>query len=710
MRSKRYDVWMAPLLCLAMLAGCRTTDIPTAPPSLPAEELTLSERGNARAEAMALFSEGLIKETRNDLSGAYSNYLAALQLDADNEFLYLRIARRFLQYGQYESAADVLEEALKTWPESTQALSWLAICYQHLELIEQLEDTFKKLIAATPEDAVGYVELASLYIQQGRDSDAVNLLKKSQNKVEDKLLILQALGNIYLQKALDAEKETASKTYREEAIKIFEDIAEQYPDDMTIRYQLGDLYILDDQVEQAISVFEEIEQQIPDNLQVKKKLALSFVANGNNLRAIETLEDIAGRQSDNPRIYYYLGELYEQLGETNKAIEKFEASIYADPQEPTSYLKIALLELDANPQRAINILQDGLKTISANPALTEMLAYVYQSQEDFKNAYTYFTLTGKTIDEDEGAMASNFYFNYAVTAQQLGKKEETARLLARAMSKTPSYLEIYMQYIFQYEESQPKEFAVDVLEQVAKLRPNDPNVYIDLGSLYSYLQQYEQAIATFEKAEAIALNSDAQHELLTDAFYFWYGAACERNKQYDRAEKMFNKSLELNPENGEAYNYLAYMWADMRTNLVMAREYIDKALELKPENGAFIDTLGWIYYQEGDYSNALKEISKAAEIIKNDPVIMEHQGDIYEKLGDITTAIEKWKGSFQLDPSQEKVINKLKEHDIDIEQLQQQLKEQKKQKELEEGEMGKPTDPLPPMEEDVDILSPTNAL
>ncbi len=75
------------------------------------------------------------------------------------------------------------------------------------------------------------------------------------------------------------------------------------------------------------------------------------------------------------------------------------------------------------------------------------------------------------------------------------------------------------------------------------------------------------------------------------------------------------------------------MYAERGQNLDEAIQLIEKALEIEPENGYFIDSLGWAYYQQGRYPEALRELKRAVERAKDDPVIFEHLGDAYAKNG-----------------------------------------------------------------------------
>ena len=106
------------------------------------------------------------------------------------------------------------------------------------------------------------------------------------------------------------------------------------------------------------------------------------------------------------------------------------------------------------------------------------------------------------------------------------------------------------------------------------------------------------------------------------------------------------------------------MYAERGINLGEAVDLIQQALALDPENGYFIDSLGWAYYQQGKYSEALRELQRAADRAKEDPEIFDHLGDAYLKNGQIEEAISAWERALQVDKenrTSESVKKKLQE-------------------------------------------------
>jgi Flp pilus assembly protein TadD len=131
--------------------------------------------------------------------------------------------------------------------------------------------------------------------------------------------------------------------------------------------------------------------------------------------------------------------------------------------------------------------------------------------------------------------------------------------------------------------------------------------------------------------------------------------------RFDQAVAEFRRVIVLDPKHAEAYNYVGYMLAEKGIRLDEAQRLIQKALELEPENGYYIDSLGWAYYQQGRYSDAVRELRRAVELTrgKEDAVIYDHLGEAYLKAGDEPAALSAWEKALELDPTNESVRQKV---------------------------------------------------
>jgi tetratricopeptide (TPR) repeat protein len=89
------------------------------------------------------------------------------------------------------------------------------------------------------------------------------------------------------------------------------------------------------------------------------------------------------------------------------------------------------------------------------------------------------------------------------------------------------------------------------------------------------------------------------------------------------------------------------MLVDHKLRVEEATEMIKKALQGDPENGAYLDSLGWAYYQQGKFEEAEGLLTRAIDRIGEDPTVHDHLGDVYFKLGKIKEAITQWQASLK---------------------------------------------------------------
>jgi tetratricopeptide (TPR) repeat protein len=106
------------------------------------------------------------------------------------------------------------------------------------------------------------------------------------------------------------------------------------------------------------------------------------------------------------------------------------------------------------------------------------------------------------------------------------------------------------------------------------------------------------------------------------------------------------------------------MYAERGENLQEALALIQRAVGLDPGNGAYIDSLGWVYYQLGEYDEAIVHLRQATNLVPGDGTVLEHLGDAYLALGDHGKARDAYRRALGLNlEDREKVQTKLEEVD-----------------------------------------------
>jgi len=188
------------------------------------------------------------------------------------------------------------------------------------------------------------------------------------------------------------------------------------------------------------------------------------------------------------------------------------------------------------------------------------------------------------------------------------------------------------------------------LKNASKLEPGNIEIYKSLGAIYLQQGKLKEAEGIFKLVAGLS-PLDAQT-------HFYLGSIYYELKDYALVETELKAAIKLKPDYHEALNFLGYFYLEQDKNIDKAGLMIRKALGFDPENGAYIDSLGWFYFKKGKLKEALSHLEKAASLL-SDPVIYEHLGDVFMKLGNRDNARLNWEKSLKLDSAQERVKEKL---------------------------------------------------
>lgn len=99
-------------------------------------------------------------------------------------------------------------------------------------------------------------------------------------------------------------------------------------------------------------------------------------------------------------------------------------------------------------------------------------------------------------------------------------------------------------------------------------------------------------------------------------------------------------------------NDAGYVLADAGVELERARKAIEAAVDLQPLQGAFVDSLGWVLYQQGEYQDAAFYLERALRLSgREDPEMLYHLGATYARLGRLAEAETALRKARWADPS-----------------------------------------------------------
>ena len=160
-----------------------------------------------------------------------------------------------------------------------------------------------------------------------------------------------------------------------------------------------------------------------------------------------------------------------------------------------------------------------------------------------------------------------------------------------------------------------KAAAYEELEKAIGWFPRSPELFLQRAEWKLDDGQRAEAFADVDRILEFSATSSAseRHKWLTVHSMF-----LQNNGEFSKAVDDLKKIDELShrsgiPDRATALNGLAYAQALAKVELDEALDSVKQALELQPNSAAIIDTRGFIYHQQGQYSPALDDFNDAVK-------------------------------------------------------------------------------------------------
>ena len=127
---------------------------------------------------------------------------------------------------------------------------------------------------------------------------------------------------------------------------------------------------------------------------------------------------------------------------------------------------------------------------------------------------------------------------------------------------------------------------------------------IDLAEIIRNIRRESLSGETLKIVEEVI---PSQEKYLREGIIFY------QREDYDKALKIFEKALKLNPERAEIYYHRGLVYQAKGLWKEAAREY-KKTLELNPEDVEAHNNLGVVYYNQGRLEKAKEQFEIALSI------------------------------------------------------------------------------------------------
>ena len=506
--------------------------------------------------------------------------------------------------------------ARKAFEDRVKALSSFAAGLSS-EIRRDEQDALEKYfssIKADPGNQRLALELARKLLRRQEVDKAIEVLEEVRGAKKSTGTIDALLGVAYHQ-----DKRP------DEAIEASESAIAKSPDFILGYRTLFQVYSSRKQDAEALSILRRAAQrtEVPTIfvLEVAELLAAHLRAHPESLSSerpllLDLLQRCEKRGAKLPIVQSRLAEMYEVAGDTDKSVKFLRESAANDPSGEHRQKLLSLYLRTNQREAAIAEIDRMLREQPTNSRLYHLRGALATDAGDTAGAIRFYR---KAIQFNE--QEPRFYPDLAVAYLNAGNPDEALATLEK------------------FRQNFKPDFATEFYTALAYGRKND----------------YARAVRHYTAAEVVAKADDPGR--LTHFFYFQYGAAQERDKDYAGAEKTFRKVLEMQPEFADALNYLGYMWAERGENLAEAFEMISRAVAAEPKNPAFLDSMGWVLFMRGKYHEALPWLIRAVELTdsakETDPTLYDHLADAYAKTGDLQSARREYERALRIEDKPE---------------------------------------------------------
>jgi len=635
---------------VAMATGAAQTTSPA--PDTQASSAAASHKVDKAAAyyhyALAhMYEEQVAVYGRSDLvNKAIDEYRQAIDADPSSEYLTAALAELYARTGRIRDAVLEAQDILKRDPNNLEAHKLLGRIYLRSlgdgqnssassnSVLKLAIEQYEQIIKIEPQNVDDRLLLGRLYRLDNDLQKAEEQFKIAVKIQPDSEEAVTTLAYLY-----NEEGDTARAVQVLSAVPDAERSAKLYS-------ALGYTYEQQKQYKQAIDAYRHAIELDRDNLDAIRGLAQNLLNDGQTDAALEQYKIIADANPEDAQTYLKMAEIYRRDGKFDQALDslkKAESMVQDSIEVP--YNIAAVYQAQGRYDDAAKILVDLLdKTEKKDDSYTqgeknnravflERLGSVYRDQQNYNQAVDTFRKMLALGDEN----VVRGYQEMIDTYREAKQWQQATAVAKEAHEKLPNDRGLKMVYASQLADSGQPDKAIADVRSLLKGTPEDRDVYITLGQMYTRMKRFDDAQAAFQKAlELSAKPEDKQY------VQFLQGSSYEREKKYDLAEQTFRKVLAQDPQNAMTLNYLGYMLADNNTKLDEALTLVKKAVDLDPANGAYLDSLGWVYFKLGKYDQAEDLLVKASQRMSNDPTVQDHLGDLYQKTGRLKLAATHW--------------------------------------------------------------------
>jgi tetratricopeptide (TPR) repeat protein len=381
---------------------------------------------------------------------------------------------------------------------------------------------------------------------------------------------------------------------------------------------------------EAIPIAKEMLRNTPEFADGWMQLARIYLTLKQKKQALEPARRAYELDSNDPERVHLYAVVLDANGDTKKAIGLYEAILRLDPTNDDLIARmVGHYKLLGSLDEALTMLQKAEKEAKREvPGIRLQMAFVHWEMQKFKEA-------SELLDQlaERNPQAERILYMSGLGQERTQQYERALKTYQGFDASSEFYVHSRYRMIELHRRAGQVEEALAVVREVIESQVDRSVDFYPLGAnILGNRKRYAEAIKLLDEGFQ---KFPERVDLL-----FLKAVNLEKAEEFDDCVKTLKQVISKEPDHAAAHNYLGYLYAEKGIHLEEAEFHVKKALEIKPEDGYYLDSLGWIYFQQGHYRKALDVLLRANELVPNEAVVLEHLGDTYEVLGDMNKALE----------------------------------------------------------------------
>lgn len=445
---------------------------------------------------------------------------------------------------------------------------------------------------------------------------------------------------------------------KKEVIEIYNYLLKTYPEKVELYFELANVYGDNGELDKAIQSLDSLQKYtgVSDAITLNKFRLYNMMDKKD--RAFEEIQSVIDKNPDNIRYKLLMGDLYLQDNQADKAFGYYQQAKQIDPDEPSLILSMVnYYEKTNNKPAAVEELQKAITSSKMEvetklQLLARYITLLRQSQQDIKTANPLFQ---SMFEQHPNNTRINMMYGDVLLLQEDKKGAmEQFEIYTKDNPADPAGYEQMLRIVLP--DTLALEKVVEITLTGIEHIPTAPQFYFYLGLAKFQQKKYGEALSIYEQG---LTNAEFQSPVIESDFYGQIGDIHHFLKNNNIAFENYEKALKLNPQNLPVLNNYSYYLSLERKSLDKAEQMSGITIKAEPTNPTYLDTYGWILFEQGAYTMAKIYIEKAIEYGKEDLTaeVLEHYGDVLAVTGEKEKAVEQWKKAKELG-SGSKTLNK----------------------------------------------------